>query len=315
MVHDSLSGGLQQADKPVQQTAAQTAAHPGKPLLSVLAPYLFIAPALAFFGVFLFFPFVRTVYLSLFLTNNVGEARVFKGLGNYIRLFSSPDYLLVLRNTVVFAVIVIVGAMALGFVTANLANIKGKPFSAFAIFFTMPISAAAGSFALLFGKMFDPTTGIVNRLLHTNIRWFGDPHIALYTLAVITVWLLSGANFLYMHAGLKNIDKSILESAEIDGATGLTRLFRITVPCLSPILFFVLITDIIAAFQSFTQINVITQGGPGNATNVMVYGIYRDAFFNFRFGPAAAQSVVLFLIILGITLVQFKNEKRMVHYS
>lgn len=286
-----------------------------KSLLKILTPYLFILPACVCFGFFTFFPFFRTVYLSLFLTDNQGGARVFRGLKNYLSLLESADYRTVMLNTVIFAAIVIVGAMLAGFVTANLANIHGRPFRIFPILFTMPIAAAAGSFALLFEKMFDPNMGIVNKLLHLNILWFSDPQIALYSMAGITIWLLSGSNFLYMHAGLRNIPKEILESAEIDGAKGLVKLFYIVIPCLSPILFFVLITDIIAAFQSFTQINVITQGGPGNATNIIVYNIYRNAFFDFRFGPAAAQSVILFLIILIITLIQFKNEKRMVHYE
>ncbi len=299
------------------QERASTGTHvpEKKPLLSRLLPYLFIAPALAVFTVFLFIPFIRTIFLSLFLTNSVGEARVFRGLGNYIRLFTSVDYLTVMLHTVVFAAILIVGAMGLSFITSNLANMKGRAFRIFPILFTMPIAAAAGSFALLFEKMFDPTAGVINKMLHANIGWFQDPHLAMLSIGMISIWLLSGGNFLYMYAGLKNIPKDVLESAEIDGASGLAKLFRVTVPCMSPMLFFILVTDIIASFQVFTQINVITQGGPGNETNVMVYGIYRDAFFNFRFGPAAAESVVLFLIILGATLLQFRNEKRMVHYN
>ncbi|HCB91530.1 MAG TPA: glycerol-3-phosphate ABC transporter permease [Ruminococcaceae bacterium] len=309
----SSSRGFSAAEQ--RKTSARTSSHGEKKWVKLLTPYLFLAPASLCFAVFLFFPFLRTIYLSLFLTNNEGYARVFRGIKNYVTLFTSPDYRKVMGNTLVFALIVIVGSMALGFLTANLANGRGRAFRIFPIVFTMPIAAAAGSFALLFQKMFDPNNGVVNKLLQVNTRWFQDPNIALYSMAVITIWLMSGSNFLYLHAGLRNIPKSILESAEIDGAGGFTKLFRITVPCLSPMLFFVLITDIIAAFQSFTQINVITQGGPGNATNIMVYNIYRDAFFNFRFGPAAAQSIVLFLIILVITLIQFKNEKRMVFYS
>lgn len=284
-------------------------------VMKTLTPYLFIAPAMIVYAVFLFYPFIHTVVLSLFLTNSVGEPRVFRGLGNYIRLFASADYLKVIWNTLVFAAMLIAGSMGLGFITSNLANIKGRVFRVFPVLFTMPVAAAAGSFALLFQKMFDPSAGIVNRLLHINVHWFQDTHTAMFAMALISVWLLSGINFLYMYTALRNIPRDILESAEIDGASPLTRLFRIKVPCMSPMLFFVLVTDVIASFQVFTQINVITQGGPGNETNVMVNSIYRDAFFNFRFGPAAAESVVLFLIILVITLVQFRNEKRMVHYQ
>lgn len=297
-----------------QKQKTQTIGIPGSSAAKKILPYLFLLPALVCFSVFNFYPFVKTVFLSFFLTDNEGKAKTFRGIKNYALLFTSKDYLQVMANTFIFAAIVISASLLLSFAAAVLANTKGRAFRAFPILFTMPIAAAAGSFSLLFEKMFDPSVGIVNKILHTNTRWFSDPSVALFTVAGITVWLMFGSNFLYLYAGLKNIPKEILESAEIDGAGGWLKLYKIIIPSLSPMLFFVLITDITAAFQSFTQIQIITQGGPGNATNVIVYSIYRDAFFNFRFGPAAAQSVILFLIILAITLVQFKNEKRMVHY-
>lgn len=286
-----------------------------KALGKAIFPYLLLLPACACFFTFNFFPFFRTVLLSFFLTDNQGNAKAFRGLKNYILFFTSPDYQQVIRNTFVFAAVVIAASMLVGFVTANLANVKGRAFRVFPPLFALPIAAAAGTFSLLFEKIFDPTMGIFNKLFHTNVMWFSDPHLALFTVAGITVWMMSGSNFLYLYAGLKNIPKELIESAEIDGAGGLVKLFAIVVPSLSPMLFFVLITDIIAAFQSFTQIQIITQGGPGIATDVIVYSIYRDAFFNFRFGSAAAQSVVLFVIVLIITLIQFSNEKRMVHYQ
>lgn len=291
------------------------AAEKRKAFQKAIFPYLLLLPACTCFFIFTFFPFFRTVLLSFFLTDNVGNAKAFRGLKNYILFFTSADYQQIIRNTFVFAAVVIAASMIIGFVTANLANEKGRAFRIFPPLFALPIAAAGGTFSLLFQKIFDPTMGIVNKLFHLNNMWFSDPHLALFTVAGITVWMMSGSNFLYLYAGLKGIPKELIESAEIDGAGGLVKLFAIVVPCLSPMLFFVLITDIIAAFQSFTQIQIITQGGPGIATNVIVYSIYRDAFFNFRFGSAAAQSVVLFVIVLVITLIQFSNEKRMVHYQ
>ena len=278
-------------------------------------PYLCILPAGAVFAVFYFFPFLRTLFLSFFLTDSEGNAKSFRGLKNYIQFFTSDDYLKVIANTFILAIVVIVGSIVIGFITANLANSKIRGFKVFPVLFTIPLAAAAGSFSLLFSKMFDPTMGIVNKLFHTNIGWFTDPKIALFTIAGITVWMMLGSNFLYLFAGLKNVPQELLESASIDGASGRVKMFSVILPSVSPTLFFVLITDIIAAFQAFTQIRVITQGGPANATNVMVYSIYQDAFFNFRFGQAAAQSIVLFIIVLIITLIQFKNEKRMVSYT
>ena len=178
----------------------------------------------------------------------------------------------------------------------------------------MPISIASAAAAMAFKMILHPSIGLLNYVLGTKNTWASDPVWALPIMAILTIWLVSGINFIFIGAGLRNIPDDLYESAAIDGA-GYWRKFRhITIPCLSPTLFFQIIINIISAFQSFTQIRLITQGGPNEATNVIVYAIYRDAFFNYRFGEAAARSIILFLIILIITLIQFSMEKRSVHY-
>lgn len=132
--------------------------------------------------------------------------------------------------------------------------------------------------------------------------------------ALLTAWLNSGINYLYFSAGLANIDESIYERASVDGANEWQKFTRLTLPGLSPILFYTVIVNIILAFQSFGQVKILTEGGPGESTNLIVYSIYRDAFFNFRFGGAAAQSVVLFLIVMLLTLLMFRLEKKGVKY-
>ena len=134
-------------------------------------------------------------------------------------------------------------------------------------------------------------------------------------MAVLTAWLNSGINFLYFSAGLGNIDDSIYERASVDGANAVQKFFKLTLPGLTPrIMVLHTVVNIIQAFQSFGQVKILTQGGPGESTNLIVYSIYRDAFFNYRFGSAAAQSVVLFLIVMALTLVMFRVEKRGVKY-
>jgi sn-glycerol 3-phosphate transport system permease protein len=282
--------------------------------MSILEPYLFVLPACACFAMFMYYPFFKTIYLSLFITNKMGNARIFKGFGNYTKLFASPIFHTVLINTFVLAIIVIVFSLLIGFLIANLANVKGRAFKIFTYFYSLPLAVSSASMALVFKKMFAPATGLPSRLLGININFFTDPKYALATIGVLTVWLNLGVNFIFINAGLQNVPPELYESAEIDGANGFKKMTAITLPSISPILFFMLIMDIISAFQSFAQVNVITEGGPGDATNVMVYNIYRDAFFNFKFGYAAAQSVILFLIILLITLIQFKYEKKLVNY-
>jgi sn-glycerol 3-phosphate transport system permease protein len=279
-----------------------------------IEPYFYIAPAFAVFSIFLFYPFFKTIYLSFYLTDNQGRAKIFVGLKNYIDLFTSTHFRNSLRITFIFALIVISFSIVLGFITTNLSNMEEKMFQPFKIIFSMPMAIASSSAAIIFQRMFHPTIGLINKTFGTNIQWLLDPKWALPVVAFTTVWMMSGTNYIFMSAGLKNVSKSLYESADIDGAGPFQKLVYITIPSLSPVLFFITTMNIIAAFQSFGQINVMTQGGPGDATNVIVYSIYRDAFFNFRFGGAAAQSIVLFVMILVITLIQFKNERRGVFY-
>lgn len=285
-----------------------------KPLISIVEPYLYVLPACFCFIVFLFYPFFKTIYLSLFITNKLGKAKIFKGLGNYINLFKSDLFHTVLLNTFILATIVIVFSLLFGFLTANLANSKGRAFKPFTYIYSIPLAISSASIAVVFERMLAPSTGIINAMLHVNINWITDPKYALLTIGVLTVWLQLGINFIFINAGLQNVPPELYESAEIDGAGGFRKMINITLPSISPILFFMLIMDIISAFQAFAQVNIVTKGGPGDATNVMVYNIYRDAFFNFKFGYSAAQSVILFIIILLITLIQFRYEKKVVNY-
>ena len=238
--------------------------------------YMYLIPSMVIFSIFLFYPFFKTIYLSLYKTNKLGEAKLYVGLDNYKSLLSNPSFYNSLWVTLEFVAIVVVGSMALGLLGAVLSS-KAFP-------------------------------GI------RSINWVSDPKYALICVAVLTAWLNSGINFLYFSAGLGNIDDSIYERASVDGANAVQKFFKLTLPGLSPIMFYTLVVNIIQAFQSFGQVKILTQGGPGESTNLIVYSIYRDAFFNYRFGSAAAQSVVLFLIVMALTLVMFRMEKRGVKY-
>ena len=176
------------------------------------------------------------------------------------------------------------------------------------------MAIASSAAALIFEIMLDPTIGILDKFLRSDINWLHDERYALVCVALLTAWLNSGINYLYFSAGLGNIDDSIYERASVDGANAVQKFFKLTLPGLSPIMFYTLVVNIIQAFQSFGQVKILTQGGPGESTNLIVYSIYRDAFFNYRFGSAAAQSVVLFLIVMALTLVMFRMEKRGVKY-
>lgn len=279
-----------------------------------MGPYAYLLPSFAVFITFLFYPFFKTIYLSLFKTDKMGNPKIFIGLGNYMELLTSKSFYNSLLVTLLFVVIVVFGSMALGFIAAVLCNKAFPGIRVFSTVYAMPMAIASSSAAMIFKIMLDPTVGIINKLFSLDINWIKDPKYALVCVAVLTAWLNSGINFLYFSAGLSNIDETIYERASVDGATEFQKFIRLTIPGLSPIIFYTLVVNVIQAFQSFGQIKLLTNGGPGESTNVIVYSIYRDAFFNFKFGSASAQSVILFIIIMILTLVMFKLEKKGVKY-
>ena len=276
--------------------------------------YFYLSPCFLVFAVFLFYPFVKTIYLSLFLTDKLGQAKVFVGLDNYVDLLTSESFYNSLLVTVIFVVIVVIGSMLIGLIGAVLCSKAFPGIRVFSTSYALPMAIASSGAAMIFKIILNPTIGILNKLTGLGINWIADPKYALICVAVLTAWLNSGINFLYFSAGLGNIDESIYERASVDGANGIQKFFRLTLPGLSPIMFYTLVVNIIQAFQSFGQIKILTAGGPGESTNVIVYSIYRDAFFNYKFGSAAAQSDVLLLIIMVLTLVMFKIEKKGVKY-
>ena len=279
-----------------------------------ITPYFYLIPSMLVFAIFLFYPFFKTIYLSLYKTNKMGQAKLFVGLGNYQELLSSASFRNSLKVTLIFVVIVVFGSMILGLVAAVLCNKAFPGIRFFSTAYALPMAIASSSAAMIFQIMLHPSVGIVNKLLGLNINWLNDPKTALYCVAILTAWLNSGINFLYFSAGLGNIDETIYERASVDGASGVQQFFSLTLPGVSPIMFYTLVVNIIQAFQSFGQIKILTEGGPNESTNVIVYSIYRDAFFNYRFGSAAAQSVILFIIVMLITLVMFRIEKKGVNY-
>ncbi len=276
--------------------------------------YGYLVPSLFIFGVFLFYPFFKTIYLSAFKTDNMGQAKIFVGAGNYIDALTSESFQNSLKVTLIFVVIVVVVSMLIGLFTAVLCSKAFPGLRIFSTAYALPMAIASSSAALIFKIMLNPSIGIINKILGMDINWLNDPRYALIVVALITAWLNSGINFLYFSAGLGNIDETIYERASVDGASGIQQFFRLTIPGISPILFYTVVVNVIQAFQSFGQVKILTEGGPSESTNLIVYSIYRNAFFNFKFGSAAAESVILFIFVMILTLIMFRIEKRSVKY-
>lgn len=280
---------------------------------------LFLLPSILLFSVFLFYPLGKTVYLSFFLTDNRGDTTVFVGMDNYLEIFRSPIFLQSLKSTLLFALYTVPGTIIVSLFLAILANEKLRAIGAFRTVFSssMGISVAAASVFWMF--LFHPTIGWLNRIVKIfglePIGWLTDPNWALFSVSVSTIWMNVGFTFLILLGGLQSIDSYLYESADIDGAGYFYKLRRITVPMLSPTLFFVMTVTLINAFQTFGQVDMLTRGGPQNETNLIVYSIYQEAFMNYQYGTASAQAIILFVIILVLTIIQFKLGERKVHYQ
>ncbi|WP_413363257.1 carbohydrate ABC transporter permease [Lysinibacillus sp. 3P01SB] len=287
--------------------------------VNVRVGLLYLLPSIILFGMFVFYPMAKTIYLSFFLTNQNGLPVYFNGIENYTYIFSSDEFRNSMKATLLFVIYTVPVSVLIALVMAILANEKLKGIGFYRTIFssTMGISVAASAVVWLF--LFHPSVGAFNNILKAinlpAVQWLLDPEWALLSVSLTTIWMNIGFNFLVILGGLQNIDESLYESATIDGAGYFTKLRRITIPLLSPTLFFIITISLINAFQSFGQIDILTKGGPIQSTNLVVYSIYKEAFVNYQFGTASAQAIVLFAVVLIVTILQFKFGERKVHYQ
>lgn len=278
----------------------------------------FIAPNFLLLGVFSYWPVLYNAYLSLTDWNMISPVMNFVGLENYRDMFSGGEFGEVMLNTAVFVVGVVGGCMVLGLAIAVLLNqkLRGRGFGRTMVFAPHVLSGAAIGVVWVF--IFDPNYGIsrvfFELLGRASPAWLTDSDWAMPALIIVYLWKNTGFSAIVYLAGLQNMPKDLYESAALDGASG-WRVFRsITLPLLSPVTFFLLVTSIISSFQAFDVIAAMTDGGPGNATTILSWYLYEKAFSDFQAGPAAAGAIVMFLILLAVTMLQAKYIERKVHY-
>lgn len=286
---------------------------------SLLAASGYLAPAVILLGVFTFYPLFRSIYLSLFETDFMARPILFMGLEQYRELLSSPRFWESLRVTVLFTLYTVPVGIALAIPVALMGNMQIKGITFYRTIFISTIAVSTAIASVIWQWMFSPTVGVMNDILRTvgldPIRWLQDPKWALISVAITTVWKDLGLNVLFLLAALQGVPDELYEAARIDGARGWTLFRSVTLPLISPTVFFLMVVGTMDAFRSFTQVHIMTQGGPLRSTSVLVYSIYRDAFINFRYGFASAQAVTLFLILIALTLIQFRIGERRVHYQ
>lgn len=279
----------------------------------------YLAPSLVLFAAFVFIPLAQSIYLSLFNTRATGAISTFAGLDHYTELLASEAFRTGLVATTLFALYTVPLGITLGLVLAVLLNQRLRGINVFRTMMSSTIAISAAVGALIWLMLLNPSLGLLNYLLSfVGIRgpeWLLQPTTAIIAVSLTTIWLTLGTNIIVLLAGLQGIPEEIYEAARLDGARGLRMFTRITVPMVSPSLFFLLVVNTIHVLQAFTQIHLLTRGGPVDSTRVLVYSIYQDAFQNFQFGYASAQAVILLLLVMALTLIQFRFVERRVHYQ
>ncbi len=281
-----------------------------------LMGYVFIIPEMA--GILLLgvFSLVFSLYLSFTEWNLVGgfEAIHWIGLDNFKLMLSDAKFFKALTNNLIYTVIIVPVSMAIALLLAVIIHYAVYAKEWFKVMFFIPYIATTVAVATVFSALFHPTLGVVNSfLMQIGIsdppKWLGSTDYALWVIIFIGAWQVIGYNIIIFLAGLTSIPEDVYEAAEIDGAGKIQQFFRITVPLLGPTTFFLSITSIVASFKVFDLIAFLTEGGPNNATNVLVYYLYEEGFQNFRMGYASALSWVLFLVIAIITTVTGRLQK------
>lgn len=278
---------------------------------------MFVAPE--FLGIILLgvFPLLFSLYLSFTEWNLVGGVKAihFIGLDNFKALLADKKLYLALKNNALYTLVTVPIGMALGLIFAVIINSAVYLKEYFKVVFFIPYIATGVAVATVFTALFHPSKGPVNHLLMSigitdPPKWLGSTDFALWAIIIVAVWINIGYNIVIYLAGLTNIPEDLYESASIDGANWVQRFLNITLPLLGPTTFFLSITSIVASFKVFDLIAFLTDGGPNNSTNVLVYYIYEEGFRNFRMGYASALSWVLFLIISVVTAITWRIQKK-----
>ena len=277
-----------------------------------LAAWIFLLPAILGTFIFIIIPVLCSFGLS-FAKWDLLNPIEFVGLENYKLLFKDCLFYKILLNTVVFALSTSVLGVIIPLVLASILNskIRGSEFYKTAYF--LPFITPMVVVGIVWAWIFDPNIGLLNQVLHININWLYDSKFALPALIIVSVWKLIGYNMIIFLSSLSSISNSMFEAAKIDGANAFQTFKNVTIPLLSPTIFFVIIITAISSFQVFDLIYLMTQGGPFDSTNVLVYAIYKNAFEYFNVGKASAIAYVLFAIILILTLIQWSLRKKIVY--
>lgn len=277
-----------------------------------MSALIFLLPALLGTLIFIVIPVICSFGLS-FVQWDLLNSIKFVGFENYREIFHDGLFYKILGNTIVFALSTSFFGVIIPLILASILNTKIRGSEFFKGAYFLPFITPMVVVGVVWAWIFDPNIGLLNQMLHLHLNWLYDSKLAMPALIVVSVWKLIGYNMIIFLSSLSAISQSLFEAAKIDGANSFQIFKNVTIPMLSPTIFFVIIITAISSFQVFDLIYLMTQGGPFDSTNVLVYAIYKNAFEYFNVGKASAIAYVLFVIILVLTLIQWSLRKKLVY--
>jgi len=283
-----------------------------------LLPYLLVAPQMVITLAFFFWPTGQAIWQSVLIEDAFGGSSKFVWFDNFAYLLKDPSYYESGRITLVFSFLVAALGLAISLLLAVMADRIIRGASAYKAILVWPYAVAPAVAGVLFGFLFNPSVGTVSWLLKgigIDFNYVTNGTQALILIVIVSIWSQISYNFLFFLAGLQSIPKSLIEAAAIDGAGPGRRFWDIAFPLLSPTGFFLLVINVLYAFiGTFGIVASLTQGGPGQATNILVYKVYNDGFRGQDLGSSSAQSVILMIVMVLLTFIQFRFIERRVHY-
>jgi len=282
-------------------------------------PYLLLAPQLVITAIFFLWPAGQAVRQSFLREDAFGLSTTFVGLRNYRVLFDNPEYLDALQVTVVFSIATVVLSLSIALIMALAVDRMLRSAATYTTLLIWPYAVAPAVAGILWWFIFNPAIGILPFVLEQTLGYDWNHNLtgrdAMILVIIAAVWKQISYNFLFFLAGLQSIPTSLREAAAIDGAGPFKRFWTITLPLLSPTTFFLLVVNVVfTLFDTFAIIDATTGGGPAQATNILVYKVYDDGFVGLNLGSSAAQSVILMMIVMALTFIQFRYVERKVTY-
>jgi sn-glycerol 3-phosphate transport system permease protein len=289
-----------------------------KPVSKVVEPFLYLLPAIIFFILFTYYPFIKTAISSLFMVDSMGRSKAFVGLENFIRVLSSPAFLISIKNTFIYMLLSAPVSIFIALILALVAHKKTRSSRISETLFALTMAMSMSVSAMIFKLAYNPTIGALNFILGTRINWLNSSEWAMVAISMISVWMGIGFNFLFLLAAIFGISPELLESASIDGARMYRKTVSIILPMISPTLFFLIITSMAKNMMMSGLVLIFTNSGSLSTTanvETMISYMYKQAVNNLNYNDAYAAAMVAFVLTFIMMLISFRFEKKGVFYN